>query len=133
MRNPTFSLLVLFIIACALPTCKSTVEPVINNGKQIKVKKHAVVSAHPFASEAAYKILEQGGNAIDAAIAMQFALAVTFPTAGNIGGGGFAVVYTADGQALALDFREKAPKLAFEEMYLDKQGDPIKDASLIGH
>ena len=92
-----------------------------------------VVSAHPQASQVGVDILKQGGNAVDAAIAVQFALAVVYPRAGNIGGGGFAVIRMNDGTSAALDFREKAPLKADRDMFLDKNGDVIKGKSLLGH
>ncbi|MBU2644024.1 gamma-glutamyltransferase [bacterium] len=91
-----------------------------------------VVSAHPLASKTGIDILKQGGNAFDAAIAVQFALAVVYPSAGNIGGGGFLVYRTGDGQVGSLDFREKAPLKAHRTMYLDKRGNPIPRLSLDG-
>ncbi len=91
-----------------------------------------VVAAHPSAAEAGIAILKQGGNAIDAAIAVQFALAVVYPNAGNIGGGGFMVYRSAKGDIDALDFRETAPGDAYTDMYLDEKGNPIEDLSLIG-
>ena len=81
-----------------------------------------VVSANAFASRAGAEVLERGGNAVDAAIATGFALAVTYPTAGNIGGGGFMVIRFPDGSTTALDFREKAPLSANPEMFLDEEG-----------
>lgn len=96
-------------------------------------KNAAVVSAHPLASEAGESILKQGGNAIDAAIAVQFALAVCYPVAGNIGGGGFMVYRNPEGEFSALDFRETAPAKASRDMYLDSSGQVIKDLSLKGH
>lgn len=81
-----------------------------------------VVSQNALASEAGVQALRDGGNAIDAAVATAFALAVTHPTAGNIGGGGFLIHRTADGQALTYDFREKAPAAAHPEMWLDADG-----------
>jgi gamma-glutamyltranspeptidase/glutathione hydrolase len=84
------------------------------------------------ASRVGIDILEAGGNAVDAAVAVGFALAVVYPAAGNIGGGGFAVVRLADGEASALDFRETAPMLATPERFLDAEGRPT-DASVIGH
>lgn len=101
--------------------------------KDIEVSNGAVVSAHPLASMAGLSILKQGGNAIDAAIATQFALAVVFPAAGNIGGGGFTIIHTKDGENIALDYREKAPAAAFRDMYLNKEGDPRLDLSQNGH
>lgn len=95
-------------------------------------KNGAVVTAHPIASAIGVDILKQGGNAIDAAIAVKFALAVVYPNAGNIGGGGFMVYRSKDGEVAALDFREKAPSAASRDMYLDKKGEPITDLSLYG-
>ncbi|MBS1488360.1 MAG: gamma-glutamyltransferase [Bacteroidetes bacterium] len=92
-----------------------------------------VVSAHALASQVGVAILKKGGNAVDAAIAVQFALAVVFPAAGNIGGGGFMVVRQKDGSLYALDYREKAPAKASKNMYLDKDGNVIPGLSLIGH
>jgi gamma-glutamyltranspeptidase/glutathione hydrolase len=87
------------------------------------ISKHVMVSsAHPLASGIGVKIMNNGGNAIDAAIATHFALAVVYPQAGNIGGGGFAVIRMNDGTINSLDFREKAPKLAYREMYIDSDG-----------
>ncbi|WP_069132607.1 gamma-glutamyltransferase [Rhodohalobacter halophilus] len=91
-----------------------------------------VTSAEKHASEAGLKILREGGNAIDAAVAVQFALAVTLPRAGNIGGGGFMVLHTADGEINTLDFREKAPSRATRDMYLDEDGEYISEMSKIG-
>lgn len=91
-----------------------------------------VVCSHPAAAKAGIDILKAGGNAYDAAIATQFALAVVYPRAGNIGGGGFMVGRDADGKCFALDFREKAPEAASEDMYLDDQGNVIPDKSLVG-
>jgi len=84
------------------------------------------------ASEIGVEVLRQGGNAVDAAVALQFALAVVNPEAGNIGGGGFMVVRMADGRRAALDFRERAPLAARRDMYLDPQG-ALTDRSVIGH
>jgi gamma-glutamyltranspeptidase/glutathione hydrolase len=81
-----------------------------------------VVSANRYASDAGLSVLQKGGNAIDAAIATQFALAVVYPNAGNIGGGGFMVLRMHDGTTAALDFREKAPAAATRNMYLDSTG-----------
>jgi gamma-glutamyltranspeptidase/glutathione hydrolase len=90
-----------------------------------------VVSEAPLASRVGHDILAAGGNAVDAAIATAFALAVTHPSAGNIGGGGFAVVRTGRGKAVALDFREVAPGAATADMYLDDKGN-LTDASRRG-
>jgi gamma-glutamyltranspeptidase/glutathione hydrolase len=92
-----------------------------------------VVCAYPDASKAGLAILQKGGNAVDAAVAVQFALAVTLPEAGNIGGGGFMVYRGTDGQTNTLDFREKAPAGATTNMYLDSAGSVIPDMSLYTH
>lgn len=92
-----------------------------------------VVSAHPLASKVGVDILRKGGNAVDAAVAVQFALAVVYPAAGNIGGGGFMVVREKDGTNYTLDFREKAPAAAYREMYQDSTGEIIPDLSRQGH
>lgn len=101
--------------------------------KDIKVDNGAVVSAHPLASEIGVKILREGGNAIDAAIATQLALAVVYPAAGNIGGGGFTVIHLKDGRNISIDYREKAPGKAFRDMYLDSAGNPLLNLSQDGH
>lgn len=91
-----------------------------------------VVTAHPLASQAASKILREGGNAVDAAITAQFALAVVYPRAGNIGGGGFMLWRDSTGQTNSLDFREKAPMAAHRTMYQDESGEVQHDKSLKG-
>src|SRR5881396_118910 len=91
-----------------------------------------VVTAHPVATQAGVEILQQGGNAIDAAIAVAFALEVVYPVAGNIGGGGFIVHRTAAGEVAALDYREAAPSNASRDMYVDSAGN-VTDKSRIGH
>jgi gamma-glutamyltranspeptidase/glutathione hydrolase len=95
--------------------------------------KGMVVCAYPDAAKAGLAILKKGGNAVDAAVAVQFALAVTLPQAGNIGGGGFMVFRPAKGQPNTLDFREKAPALASANMYLDASGNVIPNKSLYTH
>lgn len=92
-----------------------------------------VVCAYPDAAQAGLNILKKGGNAVDAAVAVQFALAVTLPEAGNIGGGGFMVYRAAKGEANTLDFREKAPGMANQNMYLDSAGNVIPGMSLSTH
>lgn len=91
-----------------------------------------VVSANEIASQVGVDILKKGGNAVDAAVAVQFALAVVYPNAGNIGGGGFMVYRSAKGETNTLDFREKAAAGAHRDMYLDAAGNPIVDKSLYG-
>ena len=82
-------------------------------------KNGAVTSSNKYATEAGIEILKNGGNAIDAAITVGFALAVTHPGAGNIGGGGFMVIRLADGSVKTIDFRETAPSKAYKDMFLD--------------
>jgi len=95
-------------------------------------KRGMVVSAEPIATKVGLQILKKGGNAVDAAVATGFALAVTYPVAGNIGGGGFMVIHFPDGKNTAIDFRETAAKLASRDMYLDKNGDFNADLSQNG-
>ncbi|MCA0399029.1 MAG: gamma-glutamyltransferase [Bacteroidetes bacterium] len=101
--------------------------------KTATAKNGAVVSAHPLASQAGLLMLQKGGNAIDAAIATQLALAVVYPGAGNIGGGGFMVLHLADGRNMTLDFREKAPLAGNRDMYLNEKGDADLTKSQNGH
>jgi len=101
--------------------------------KKMVVDKGAVVSAHPLASEAGLLILKMGGNAVDATIATQLALAVVYPNAGNLGGGGFMVAQLADGNRLALDYREMAPGAATRDMYIDSAGVASTQKSQNGH
>ncbi|MFD2570918.1 gamma-glutamyltransferase [Spirosoma soli] len=92
-----------------------------------------VASAHPEASQVGLNVLKAGGNAVDAAVAVQFALAVVFPSAGNIGGGGFMVYRDNTGNAYTLDYREKAPGKATQNMYLDSLGNVRPGLSISGH
>jgi gamma-glutamyltranspeptidase/glutathione hydrolase len=101
--------------------------------KKVTGSKGAVVSAHPLASQVGVSILKQGGNAVDAAIATQLALAVVYPGAGNIGGGGFMVAHLSNGKNVSIDYREKAPGKAARDMYLDKDGNPQMNLSQDGH
>lgn len=117
------SLIVLFLfVSCA--TEKSN---------DVFYKNGVVVSGHPEASKVGLKILKQGGNAMDAAVAVQFALAVVFPNAGNIGGGGFLVYRDANGNSTTLDYREKAALGANRDMYLDANGNVLPKKSVQGH
>ncbi len=99
---------------------------------------HAIVtSIHELASRAGVEMLRSGGNAVDAAVATGFALAVVYPRAGNLGGGGFLLLRNAGGKTHFIDFREKAPAAATENMYLDAHGNVIpessKDSSVVGY
>ncbi len=97
----------------------------------VRTRKVMVVAQEPIATDVGVEILKKGGNAYDAAVAVGFALAVTYPSAGNIGGGGFALLRTASGDINFIDFREKAPAKASRDMYLDAQGKPTRD-SVVG-
>ncbi len=92
------------------------------DSKPVRAKNGMVVSASKIASDVGIEILKKGGNAVDAAVATGFALAVTYPSAGNLGGGGYMIIRTSDGKNIALDFRETAPAKSFKNMYLDEKG-----------
>jgi gamma-glutamyltranspeptidase/glutathione hydrolase len=92
-----------------------------------------VVTAQHLASDVGVNVLKKGGNAVDAAVAVGYALAVVYPAAGNLGGGGFMTIQLADGRKTFLDFREKAPLAAKADMYLDKEGNVVKGASTTGY
>src|SRR5881394_4191097 len=97
----------------------------------VRAKRAMVIAQEPFAADVGVAVLKSGGNAVDAAVAVGFALAVTHPYAGNLGGGGFMLIRLADGRTTFIDFREKAPRKATHDMYLDTSGNPSKD-SLLG-
>ncbi|HEX4957715.1 MAG TPA: gamma-glutamyltransferase [Lacibacter sp.] len=101
--------------------------------KRVECTNGAVVSAHPLASKVGVEIMKKGGNAFDAAIATQLTLAVVYPGAGNIGGGGFLLGVMSDGKTVALDYREKAPAAATRNMYLDVNGNAQNNLSQKGH
>jgi gamma-glutamyltranspeptidase/glutathione hydrolase len=142
MNKSYISFLVLASLAFACKSSKQMVSdksPIHVNAFQYEIRKKqlvdsgAVVSAHPLASQVGLNILKQGGNAVDAAIATQLALAVVYPGAGNIGGGGFLLAHLKNGKRLAIDFREKAPGAAYKDMYLDKDGNADVNKSQNGH
>jgi gamma-glutamyltranspeptidase / glutathione hydrolase len=123
-------LLILLLIAAVAgltsPRATASTEPV-------HAQHGIVVSVHELASRAGIEMMQAGGNAVDAAVATGFALAVVHPPAGNLGGGGFMLVRMADGKTRFLDYREKAPAAATRNMYLDAQGNVIEGASEIGY
>lgn len=130
------SLFVYFLTYCNPPRKNSTpsIDPFhITNQKKVIAENGAVVSAHALASKIGVEALKSGGNAIDAAIATQLALAVVYPSAGNLGGGGFLVAHLQDGRELAIDFREMAPAKAHRDMYIDSTGEARTDKSQDGH
>ncbi|MGA7925146.1 MAG: gamma-glutamyltransferase, partial [Candidatus Sulfotelmatobacter sp.] len=122
--------LILLLMAAGMissaPFVAASMEPV-------HARHGIVVSVHELASRAGVEIMQAGGNAIDAAVATGFALAVVHPPAGNLGGGGFMLVRMADGKVHFLDYREKAPEAAKADMYLDAQGNVIEGASEYGY
>ena len=119
MKKIIFSLGLLLIISCV--------------DQQEKETGHAmVVTAHTLASDIGLEIIKAGGNAFDAAIAVNYVLAVTYPRAGNIAGGGFMVYRTFDGNVGSLDYREKAPKNSTKDMYLDADQNIIENFSTLG-
>jgi gamma-glutamyltranspeptidase/glutathione hydrolase len=102
-------------------------------GERAAFGEHAMIASNSqLASDAGREVLQQGGNAVDAAAAVGFALAVAYPTAGNIGGGGFMLIRLADGRTAAMDYREMAPHAATHDMYVDAQGNPQR-TSTEGH
>jgi gamma-glutamyltranspeptidase/glutathione hydrolase len=106
--------------------------PLFREVAGVTAPKAMVVSVSPIATAVGVEVLRKGGNAVDAAVAVGFALAVVHPAAGNIGGGGFMVFRFASGEASAIDYRESAPGRATPDMYLDSAG-RITDASVTGH
>ena len=99
----------------------------------VRAQHAMVVSVHHLAADAGVEIMREGGNAVDAAVATGFALAVVHPAAGNIGGGGFMLIRLHNGKSTFIDYREKAPLAATANMYLDAKGDVIPEASIVGY
>ena len=124
------ALLTLFLISLSCKTEPQQPERIKERG--IITQKAMVVSAREEASKIGAMIMEQGGNAFDAMVATEMALAVTYPYAGNLGGGGFMVYRLNDGTIGALDYREKAPGAAHKDMYLDEEGNVIPGLSTVG-
>src|SRR5260370_9748870 len=91
----------------------------------VAAKHGMVVTAEPYASDVGVEIMQAGGNAVDAAVAVGFALAVTYPFAGNIGGGGFMVIRLASGETTVVDYRQAAPPRASRDTYLELTGKPV--------
>ncbi|NUO02260.1 MAG: gamma-glutamyltransferase [Saprospiraceae bacterium] len=135
--NLTKSLLAFVVIVWVSAACQRALPGVTLH--QYAPQKSAVsassmvVTPHALATRAGLEVLEQGGNAVDASIAVHFAMAVVFPRAGNLGGGGFMVIRLKNGETDALDYREKAPATAHRDMYLDSLGNVIKGLSTDGH
>src|SRR5438270_12402288 len=129
MRSPRKSFILLLMALAVVFAERSA----IASTEPVHAAHAIVVSVHELASRAGVETMQAGGNAIDAAVATGFALAVVHPPAGNIGGGGFMLIRMADGKAHFVDYREKAPAAATRDMYLDAQGNVIPEASEIGY
>ncbi len=129
MRSRLKLLILLLMAALTLWTASSALGSV----NPVHAEHAVVVSVHELASRAGVEVMQAGGNAIDAAVATGFALAVVHPPAGNLGGGGFMLIRMADGKTHFLDYREKAPAAATRNMYLDAQGNVIEGASEYGY
>ena len=119
-------LVLLALLACPGPAWAAS-------APAVEAQHGMVVSSQSYASQAGVDILTAGGNAVDAAVAVGYALAVTNPCCGNIGGGGFMTLHLADGRDAFINFREQAPAAATADMYLDAEGKVVKNASLIGY
>jgi gamma-glutamyltranspeptidase / glutathione hydrolase len=114
----TLSLLLVLVLGCPLGAAR----------QPVRARHGMVVAMEAIASDVGVSVLKAGGNAVDAAVAVGFAMAVTHPFAGNIGGGGYMLIRMADGRATFIDFRERAPEKASRNMYLDAKGDLTKDS-----
>ncbi|MDT8414690.1 MAG: gamma-glutamyltransferase [Flavobacteriaceae bacterium] len=128
MSKNVLSLLILFLVVFS---CKSP-DPAPEKQRGIVAQNVMVVAAHPIASKIGMEVMKNGGNAFDAMAATELALAVVYPRAGNIGGGGFMVYRLANGETGSLDYREKAPLAAHRDMYLDENGEVIPEKSSVG-
>ncbi len=129
----TYSYTLLFLLCLLASACRQEPQIDYTAEKTGNFATAAIAGPHPKATEVGLAVLKDGGNAIDAAVAMQFAMAVVYPRAGNIGGGGFLVYRDKDGQAATLDYRERAPAAASRDMYLDEAGEVIPQLSTLGH
>ncbi|HTZ88705.1 MAG TPA: gamma-glutamyltransferase [Alloacidobacterium sp.] len=120
---------------CLNLPAQQVVNPSLANSNEAPVRsKHAmVVSVHHLATDAGVEILKDGGNAVDAAVAVGFTLAVVYPLAGNIGGGGFMLIHLRTGKSTFIDYREKAPLAASANMYLDDKGNIVPNESIVGY
>jgi gamma-glutamyltranspeptidase / glutathione hydrolase len=132
IHNRLFASILLASLFVSIPA--SAQNALAWKGEQpVRAQHGMVVSVHHLASDAGVEVLQEGGNAVDAAVATGFALAVTHPAAGNLGGGGFLLLRKHNGKTIFLDFREKAPAAATETMYQDAQGNIIPGASVTGY
>src|SRR5437588_13052015 len=126
--SSTRSTCILVVVFCSVLSAAATASM-----RPTHAQKAMVASVHSLATDAGLEAMRAGGNAIDAAVATGFALAVVHPQAGNIGGGGFMLIRLAHGTTHFLDYREKAPAAATRDMYLDQNGELIPNASTVGY
>jgi len=132
-KNPIQLILIVLLMSVSMVRAQKIDPFHYQQQKKVTCTKGAVASANALASKVGVSILKKGGNAIDAAIATQLALAVVYPGAGNIGGGGFMVAHLKNGKNISIDFRETAPSQSNRDMYLDKKGNPQMNLSQDGH
>src|SRR6185369_5434025 len=128
MKRQVFAVLTAFAVMLSV-----TLIPRAASREPARARHGMVASTSEIASRVGVEIMQRGGNAIDAAVAVGLALAVTWPSAGNIGGGGFMMIRRANGDTEIIDYRERAPLAANRDMYLDKDGNVIKGASTVGY
>jgi gamma-glutamyltranspeptidase/glutathione hydrolase len=137
---------ILCLFVCSILQAQYKITPIVGTGADRVVNPYhyqtqrsgnftnaSVSCAHPLAAMIGAEIMKDGGNAFDAMIATQLALAVVYPEAGNLGGGGFLVAHTAFGKNISIDYRETAPAKATRDMYLDQDGNPQLNLSQAGH
>src|SRR5579863_7950207 len=127
LRNLPFSSIALSVAALGSTLAHAGAPAALESGGGM------VVTAQHLATDVGAAVLRQGGNAVDAAVAVGYALAVTHPCCGNLGGGGFMTIHLADGRNTFINFREKAPLAARSDMFLDARGNPVSETSLDGH
>ncbi len=128
MKKRACAVMLILLFAASVPLTQRAA-----SREPARARHGMVASTSEIASRVGVETMQRGGNAIDAAVAVGLALAVTWPSAGNIGGGGFMMIRRANGDTEIVDYRERAPLGAFREMYLDKKGEVIKDASTVGY
>ncbi|HKA22549.1 MAG TPA: gamma-glutamyltransferase [Blastocatellia bacterium] len=128
MKKRFCAILLALVLAAWMPSSQNAA-----SREPVRARQGMVASTTEIASRVGVEIMQRGGNAVDAAVAVALALAVTWPSAGNIGGGGFMMIRRANGDTEIIDYRERAPLSASRDMYLDKDGNVIKDASTVGY
>lgn len=129
----TFASAISLTVLAATTTHASQMLTPASQPEPTRARHAMVVTIHRDATDAGVAILKEGGNAVDAAVAVGFALAVVYPEAGNVGGGGFMLIRKRNGETHFLDYREMAPGAASRDMYLDVKGNIIPQKSLVGY